>query len=86
MRVKVLKELPQGQEPGAILDLPEKVAEALITVGAVECYEPSGEILTQKAIDDDEPESDHDLADKSLTSTASPARRRYLRRDLKAQP
>jgi len=36
MRVRVLKELPQGQEPGTILELPDLAAQAFLTVGAVE--------------------------------------------------
>ena len=38
VKVKVLKEWPQGQEPGQVVEVEEAVALAFETVGAAERY------------------------------------------------
>lgn len=43
MRVRVLKELPTGAEPGAVIDIPDHHVEVLVLVGAVEVLDGSDE-------------------------------------------
>lgn len=41
MEYLVLKTLPQGQQPGETVDLPEEVGNVFLLVGAVEKIEPA---------------------------------------------
>jgi hypothetical protein len=38
MQIKVLKELPQGQQPGQILDVHDDIAQVLILCGAAKAH------------------------------------------------
>ena len=49
MKYRVLKELPQGNEPGTTVDLGPEIAAALMLVGAVEPFEePKTEPVKQR--------------------------------------